>query len=374
MRAEPRLTVMQLLPALKTGGVERGTLEVAAALVRAGHRSLVVAEAGRLVAELVAGGSEHIDWPIGRKSPRVLRWLPRLRELLVRERVDILHVRSRLPAWLAWLAWRGLDPGHRPRLVTTVHGLYSVNAYSAVMTRGERVIAVSAAVRDYVLENYPAMDPGRLVVIHRGVDTGKFTPGFRPPPGWLEHWYRQYPFLQNRYVLTLPGRIGRRKGVRDFIELIAALRNRGLPVHGLVVGVFPDGGCEPGRELRSLMTARGVNDVLTFTGYRDDVREIMAVSAAVLSLSRYPEAFGRTVNEALGLGIPVAGYAHGGVGEQLAANFPAGRIPPGDITALVERLAAWYAEPPSMRDVSPWTLDDMLEQTLALYRELALHG
>jgi len=371
MPAEPRLTVMQLLPALEGGGVERGTLEVAAALVRAGHRSLVVAGRGRLAAGLVAAGSEHIDWSIGRKSPRVLRWLPRLRALLLREEVDILHARSRLPAWLAWLAWRSLESRHRPRFVTTVHGLYSVNPYSAVMTRGERVIAVSGTVRDYVLENYPAVDPGRLILIPRGVDTAQFIPGYRPPPEWLERWYRQYPFLRGRHVLTLPGRIGQRKGVADFIELVAALLSRGLPVHGLLVGDFPGGGRTPGQELQSLIAAKGVGAALTFTGFRNDVREIMAVSAAVLSLSRHPEAFGRTVSEALSLGVPVAGYAHGGVAEQLSAQFPAGRVPPGDVAALVERLAAWYAVPPSLQDIRPYAMDDMLDRTLGLYRELA---
>jgi hypothetical protein len=125
---EPVLTVLQVLPALDGGGVERGTLEVAAALTQQGHRSLVISAGGRLVARLEAAGSRHIDWPIGAKSILTLRWVRRLRQLLLEESVDILHARSRLPAWVAWLAWRGLSPDRRPRFLTTVHGLYSVNA------------------------------------------------------------------------------------------------------------------------------------------------------------------------------------------------------------------------------------------------------
>jgi len=144
--------VCQLLPALNGGGVEQGTLEVAAALVREGHRSLVISADGRLLPELLASGSEHITWPIGCKSPLTLRFIPRLRRLLATEGVDVLHARSRLPAWIAWLAWRRMDLATRPHFITTVHGLYSVNAYSAVMTKGERVIAVSGHARDYVLQ------------------------------------------------------------------------------------------------------------------------------------------------------------------------------------------------------------------------------
>lgn len=365
-----RLTVLQVVPALQGGGVERSTLEVAAALVRNGHRSLVISGGGRLVPELLTAGSEHVCWPIGRKSPLTLRLVPRLRRLLLREGVDILHARSRLPAWIAWLAWRGMHLDRQPRFVTTVHGLNSVNAYSAVMLRGTRIIAVSGSTRDYLLQHYPGVEPERITVIPRGVDPAVFAPDYQPGTAWLAAWYRQYPQLQNRYLVTLPGRVSRRKGIYDFLEILAALAVRGLPVHGLVVGEFPRGATEPCRELYSKANSPALKGLVTFTGYRSDVCEIMAVSNVVLSLSRQPEAFGRTVNEALSLGVPVAGYAHGGVGEQLARHFPAGAVASGDTEAMVARLQAWYAAPPSMRSVRPYTLDDMLTGTLELYHNL----
>jgi glycosyltransferase involved in cell wall biosynthesis len=370
-RLNRRLTVLQVVPALHGGGVERSTLEVAAALVRGGHRALVISGGGRLVPELLAAGAEHVCWPIGRKSPVTLRLVPRLRRLLLSEGVDILHARSRLPAWVAWLAWRGMAPAWRPRFITTVHGLNSVNAYSAVMLKGERVIAVSSTVRDYLLRHYPGLEPERLSVIPRGVDPAVFAPGYRPDAAWRAGWQRQYPQLQHSYLLTLPGRVSRRKGIYDFLDIVAVLRAQGLPVHGLVVGDFPRGAAGPGRELQTKLAALGLGGAITFTGYRSDVREIMAVSSVVLSLSRQPEAFGRTVNEALSLEVPVAGYAHGGVGEQLARQFPAGAIAPGDTTAMAARLQAWYATPPSMQGVRPYTLASMLDSTLQLYHALA---
>jgi len=362
------LTVLQLLPALEGGGVEQGTLDVAAALVRHGHRSLVLSETGRLVPRLLAEGSGHICWPVGHKSLATLRLVSRLRRLLLDEQVDILHARSRLPAWIAWLAWRGMDPLKRPHFITTVHGLYSVNAYSAVMTKGEQVIAVSEAARDYVLDNYPGVAPDRVRVIHRGVDRTIFPERFCPDEDWLAAWKRRYPLLADRYVITLPGRINRRKGVLDFIGIVAALKRRGIPAHGLLVGEDPPGKKHLNKEMKAAIAAAGIADAVTLTGFRTDVREIMAVSAAVLSVSQQPEAFGRTVNEALSLGVPVAGYAHGGVGEQLESRFPQGRIAPLDQGAMVERLAGWFVSPPSMEGVRPYTLDEMLEKTLSLYQ------
>lgn len=129
-----------------------------------------------------------------------------------------------------------MDPATRPRLVTTVHGFYSVNAYSAIMTRGERVICVSESVKDYVLKNYPKVPTEKLTVIHRGVDPKEYPYGYKPAEEWLAKWKQDYPQLEGKYVVTLPGRITRWKGQLDFIKVIEALKSREIPVHGLIVG------------------------------------------------------------------------------------------------------------------------------------------
>lgn len=365
-----KLTVVQVLPALESGGVERGTLEVGKFLVQKGHRSIVISAGGRMVEQLEREGSEHVTWDIGRKSLWTLRLIPRLRRFLRENRVDILHARSRMPAWVCYLAWKGMDPHTRPRFVTTMHGLYSVNAYSAVMARGERVIAVSNTVRDYLLGHYPWVDPSRVSVIPRGIDPAAYPLGYRPPPEWLAAWQAQYPRLVGRKVITLPGRITRLKGHEDFIELMARLKSEGDAVHGLVVG-----GAEAKKlpyltELRDKVNRAGLGEDITFTGQRGDMREIMAVSDLVLSLSTKPESFGRTVLEALSMGVPVLGYDHGGVGEQLALYFPQGRVPLGDRDGLVRQCRTIQA----MTRVEPLaslpTLQDMLTATLAVYAEL----
>lgn len=364
------LSVLQVLPALEAGGVERGTVEVARALVAHGHRALVVSRGGRLVDALTAAGAEHHELPVGSKSPRSLLCIGALRDLMSRQ-VDVVHVRSRLPAWIAYFAWRGLPAETRPSFVTTVHGPYSVNRYSAIMTRGERVIAISSMIRDYILGNYPRVDPARVSVIHRGVDPGEFPHGYQPAPAWRQALDAEHPHLADRRLVTLPARITRWKGHEDFLELIARLRAQGLPVHGLIAG-----GVEPRRRrfMAALVARRralGLDDAVTFLGHRDDLREILASSAVVVSLSREPEAFGRTTLEALSLGRPVVGYAHGGVAEVLAAMFPRGAVEPGNPRQAADRVAEFLAARPEVAPSTAFTLERMLRATLALYEDVA---
>lgn len=364
-----QLTLIQLLPALDAGGVEHCVLEIAAGAVQRGHRSLVVAAPGRLLPVLTAAGSEHLPWPLGRKSPFALYWIGRLRRLFWDTRADIVHAHSRLPAWLAWLAWRGMDPATRPRLVTTVHGLNSVSRYSRVMTYGEAVIAVSNTAREYVLTHYPGLDAKRVQVIPGGVDPAAFPAGYQPPADWRSDWYRHYPALQGQRVLTLAGRLSRRKGHDDLIELLALLRARGLPVHGLIVGAA-DRRDRYRHELEQQAQQRGVAAALTFTGERRDIRAIYAVSDLVLSLSNKPESFGRTVLEALSLGVPTAGYAYGGVGEILTQLFPQGRLPRHNLPAAADLIARLLDTPRPLTVPTLYTLERTLGATFDLYHSL----
>jgi glycosyltransferase involved in cell wall biosynthesis len=364
-----RLTVVQMLPALEGGGVERGTLEIAEALVAGGHRAIVVSGGGRLVGELEALGAEYVAMPVGRKALSTLRHIPAVRRLLRDESVDILHLRSRLPAWIGWLAWKGLPAESRPHLVTTVHGAYSPGRYSAIMTRGERVIAVSDSIVDYIRSHYPTVDPERIVRIYRGVDPADYYPGFRPDPAWLERFFQENPQARDRWLLTLPGRITQIKGQLDLVEIVAGLKTRGVPVHALLVGGVHPRRQDYWRRVQQAIHAQGLGDDITWLGPRRDLREILAVSDVVLSLTAKPESFGRTVAEALALGRPVLGYDHGGVGEQLAAVYPAGRVSPGDVGEATQCLLAWSKDgaPLTEKTPFPYTLQRMQDETLSLY-------
>lgn len=365
-----RLVVVQLLPALHSGGVERSTLEIAAALVAAGHRSIVVSAGGRLVAPLLAGGSEHIALPVGRKSllaaPGTMR---RLRAELARLRPDVVHARSRLPAWMAWFALKGL-PAPKPRFVTTVHGLNSPGRYSGIMTRGERVICVSETVRAHVLGHWPGTDPGKLAVIPRGVDPAQFPRSHVAPPEWRQALAREHPALAEGRLLLMPGRGTRLKGHAEAIELLARLRNAGEDARLWLLGSR-----EPGREayvagLEALARERGVSAQLVISPPRHDVLEAYAVADLVLQLSNKPEAFGRTVIEALSVGRPVLGWDHGGVGELLGALYPLGAVRKGDLAAAAQTARALLSAPPPMPVTMPHTLAAMQSATLELYARL----
>lgn len=368
------LTIMQILPELDSGGVERGTLEVGAELVRRGHRSIVVSAGGQMVARLEQAGSTHFAAPVGNKSPLTLRQVGWLKKLIIEQNIDILHARSRVPAWVAWLALRKIPPEQRPRFVTTVHGQYSVSRFSEIMTRGEHVIAVSETIREYIRTNYPNTPEDRIHTIFRGVDPAEFPHGYQPSDEWLAEFQATWPELQGKQLLTLPGRVTRLKGHQEFLKMLAELRATGCNAHGLIVGGIDRRKQRYAGEIRKTVADLGLKDHVTFTGHRSDMREFYAISDLVLSLSSKPESFGRTVLEALNLGTPVVGYSHGGVGEILSDAFPTGAVPMEDASALTSRVVQLLEQRTVVPPVTQFSLADMLDQTITLYEELGASG
>ncbi|MDH5526222.1 MAG: glycosyltransferase family 4 protein [Nitrospirota bacterium] len=361
-----RLTIVQLLPELNVGGVEQGVVDSSREYVQRGHRSIVISNGGRRVPEIEGDGGEHITLPIHKKSLlNAFRMVPRLAAVLRDVDADVVHARSRVPAWIGFFAARRAGVP----FVTTVHGCYTHPWYSQVMVKGERVIAISQMVADYAVRSLGA-DRRRLRLVYRGLSRERYPYGFKPDPQWLEAWYRDYPDTRGRFVVTLPARLTRWKGQLDFLTVMEHLIRAGVPAVGLIVG-----GPHPRRtafrdEVAGEIVRRGLDKQVFMTGNRTDVREIMAISNVVLSLSTDPEAFGRTNVEAASLGIPVAGYGHGGVGETLAHLLPEGSVPLGDTQGIADRLVEWSRTPPVVAREHPFTLENMVEHTLAVYREV----
>jgi len=360
--------LVQVLVSLNLGGSELVAVELAEFAAESGHRVTVIAADGPLGERVRAGGAEHLPWAIGKKRLGTLRYISRLRDWLRAEQPDVVHVHSRLPAWICQLAMRGLPAARRPLYVTSVHGHYSVNRYSAVMTGGDRVIAVSDHIRDYTLHNYPGTDAARVTTVHGGVSRKAFPFDYQPSAAWREEAFREFPELRGRRWLCLPGRLSRYKGHADFIELVALLRPRVPDIHGVIVGQ-----ARPGSryrdELEGLAERYGVLDRITFTQARMDMRDWMAASEIVYSLcADPPEAFGRTVPEALHLGVPVLGWNHGGVQETLAAMFPQGAIAPGDRAALLARSLEFLSQRPEVAPSAAFGLRESMEKTMAVYQ------
>ena len=200
----PAMKIVQILPELNAGGVERGTLEIA--VVPGARRPRVDRRFQWRPSGGGAGKSRcaPVAMPVHRKSLATLLQVLPLRRFLTAEQPDILHIRSRVPGWVAWLAWRGMDPATRPRLVSTVHGFYSVNAYSAVMTRGERVIAVSESIRTYILENYPKT-PRKTSASSRAASSPATTARIsNRPPGGSANWRAEHPDLPGNASCCCP--------------------------------------------------------------------------------------------------------------------------------------------------------------------------
>jgi glycosyltransferase involved in cell wall biosynthesis len=309
--------------------------------------------------------------PVHRKSLRSLFQVRKVRKFLRSEKPDVVHAHSRVPAWIAWLALRSMDRLTRPKFVTTVHGFYSVNAYSAIMTKGDRIIAVSESIRTYVQDKYPACDPRRIEVIPHGIDPKTYHPEFKPSDDWLAQWRNDHPELIGKKLLLLPGRITRLKGHSDFFQLIKKLKQAGHPVCGLIAGNTHPKKHAYLAELHQQAESLGITNDITFLGHRSDLRELMAVSHIVMALSQKPESFGLTVLEALSLGKPVVGYDCGGVGELLNALYPAGRIPPGSSSELFLTTTQILKNPSQPSPNGQFTLNKSLASTADIYELVA---
>lgn len=363
------MKIMQLLPELNSGGVERGTLEIGRALVAAGHESVVVSNGGRMVSQLEQEGSLHLQLAIHKKSISSLFKIRPLRRLILQQQPDVIHVRSRVPAWITHFALRGIPANKRPHLISTVHGFYSVNGYSAIMTKAEKVIAVSDSVVEYITTHYPHCPKNSIVRIYRGINPKEFPHGYQPSANWWQQVYQLFPQLEQKILITLPGRITRLKGHEYLFDLIANLKDH-FPVHGVVVG-----GADVKKqayldELQQRVNDMGLQDHLTFVGHRSDIREWLAASDLVLSLSTQAETFGRTTLEALSLGTPVIGWDRGGVAEILNQCYPVGLVPPEDGDALLQSVSALLTQPVAPAPVEQFSLQQMTDQTLALYQQV----
>ncbi|KPQ27982.1 MAG: Glycosyltransferase [Marinobacter excellens HL-55] len=360
------MRILQALPALYSGGVERGTVEFAAELVKRGHDSFVVSNGGPMAEQVRGQGSTHIHMPIHRKTPASFGQILPMRRLLQELKPDIVHVRSRMPAWIINLALKTLPADQRPAVVSTFHGMYSVNPYSAIMAKANHVIAVSNCVRDYVLEHFKVPED-RLTVIQRGVDIDAFRHRTINDQ-WLDILLSRFPQLAGKKIIMMPGRISRWKGQLDFLEAMARIVRQRPDCHGIIVG-----GAEPGKEhflqeLERERSRQGLTDKVTFLGQRNDMTNLYLFADVVCHMSTKPEPFGRTVTEALASGTPVVAYNRGGAAETLQACFRDGLVTPDDSGAFASTvLAMLNRSRPEIELPERFLLKAQTEGTLAVY-------
>ena len=327
--------VLQVLPALETGGVERGTVEIAAALSAAGARPVVVSVGGLLVRDVERAGRRHITLPVDSKNPATIyRNVTRLAQVIQECGADIIHARSRAPAWSALGAARQTGCA----FLTTFHGTYGAGnrvkrSYNSVMTRGELIIAISNFIAGHMYQVY-AVDPARIRVVPRGVDLEVFDPAHVSAERVIQ-LSRAWRLPDDVPVVMLPGRLTRWKGQLVLIEALAKL-GRG-DVRCVLVG-SDQGRHAYRRELEETARRLGVAAQVQIAGHCRDMAAAYMLSDVVVSASTDPEAFGRVAAEAQAMGRPVIATDHGGARETVLPDRTGWLVRPGDSDALAAAL------------------------------------
>ena len=361
------MKLLQLLPELNEGGVERGVVELNREFVAAGVDSHVASKGGRLVARIELDGGHHHEINICDKNLLTAPWRVReLRRLLQRLKPDVIHARSRYPAWLARFANRHM----RIPFVTTVHGLNSINAYSRIMSTGDQVICVSEVVRDRIVENY-AVDPSRITVIQRGVDTRLFDPA-ASDLGFIDDFRTQHQ-LAGAFVVTSVGRVTWLKDYESFIRAIAICAAAIPRIRGLIVGGVREDKRDYLESLRDLAAQLGVADRVHFVGNQQKIAEIYQLSDVVVNASLKMGNVGRTVVEALAMDTPVIATSYPGLNNLVRDGVNGYIVDVQDPNGLAERIQRLHQAPiAATRSTIPaeFTLDAMVSQTLAVYRKL----
>jgi glycosyltransferase involved in cell wall biosynthesis len=342
--------VLQVVPALDAGGVERTTIEVAAALVRAGHRALVAARGGRLAGELEAVGGELVLLPMDAKDPLTIwRNARRLAELARDRNVSLLHARSRAPAWSAlWAARRlGLP------FVTTYHGIYKSGfagkrLYNSVMARGDIVIANSFYTRAHVIAEH-RLDPARVVAIPRGVDLDQFDPA-RVSPERVASLRSAWGLgAQSGLIVLLPARLTRWKGQKLAVEAFAQVARASAGGLTLILAGDSQGRHGYVEELMHTIAQHELTDRVRLVGHVADMPAAIAAADVILTPSLAPEAFGRVAAEAQAMARPVVAADCGGFAETIIAGETGLLTPPGDRDALAAAIEDMMAMGPEGR-------------------------
>ena len=370
-------TILQVLPSLVTGGVERGAADVSTALVQAGWRSVVASAGGTMVHEIERHGGVHVTLPVDSKNPFIMRRnIERLMEVIAKHDADIVHARSRAPAWSALYAARRAS---KP-FVTTFHAVYNAGNpikrwYNSVMTRGRRVIAISEFAGRHIVERYHVM-PERVRVIPRGIDFAVFDPA-RVTQARVIQLAREWRLPDGVPVVMLPGRLTRWKGQLTLIDALARLAR--FDICCVLVG-SDQGRTGYRQEIEDRIRGRGLESVVRIVDHCRDMPAAYMLADVVVSASTDPEAFGRVVAEAQAMGRPVVAPDHGAAPEIVLPGETGWLFAPSDSASLASALGAALQLDAAERESraraaiahirNRFTRSGMCSATLDVYREV----
>lgn len=368
---------MQIIPELGTGGAEQGCIDMAAELIKSGAQAIVVSNGGSRVYELDRVGATHINLPVHSKNPLTMaRNVKALRKIIERYHVHIVHARSRAPAWSAYRACKKTDA----HFMTTCHAPYNISGrakrhYNSVMAKGERVIAISGYVANYLRENYQ-IDESKIRLIHRGIALEKFHPTAVTPERMItlsKAW--RIPEAAN--IIMLPGRITRWKGHHILIDAIAKLNRKDV----FCVLIGPDQGrTEYAQELEEKIQELDLGGHVRIVPNCTDMPAAYMLATVVISASTDPEGFGRIPIEAQAMGRPIIGTDHGGAQETIIRGETGWLVPPSDSDSMAKAIEEALSLSPTQRSIlatramahiaANFTKEQMCDKTLDVYAEL----
>lgn len=356
------MKVLQILPSLEVGGVERGVIDVARGLKKRGWECIVISSGGQLVGELQKMGVTHYNLPVHKKSLFSLGLVSKISEIIEREHVDVVHARSRVPGWLAWLAARKTG---RP-FVTTCHGYYSAHLLSRIMGWGKRVIVISRIVGRHMVDHF-GVSPDRIRLVHRGVDLAQFKNVQRPARD------AKKPFR----VINV-GRLSPIKGHIEFLKAVHLLRREVPNLEVWIVGSEGKGKHKYTDLIHETIRQLNLEAIIKMPGTRRDIPELLAQSDALVLSTLVPEAFGRVVIEAGAVGTPAVSTKVGGVLDIIDDGENGLLVPPGDSEAMARALLYLYHHPEAAEQYAAklrekveknFSLDQMIDKTIEVYKE-----
>lgn len=361
------MTIVQILPELNEGGVERGTVELARELAKRAFNSVVISNGGKLVQQLEDERSVHVTFDVCSKNPlttisRVLA----LRKILKELKPDIIHVRSRVPAWLVYFS----NKNYHIKVVATVHGLNSVNKYSKIMTKADKIICVSEVVRDYIIKNYHT-NINKLTVIQRGVDLDKFNPE-NIDKEFIKKFKQQFN-LNDKFIVTSVGRITWLKDYETFIKAISIVKKSIPNVVGVIVGGVREDKNSYFNGLKKLASQQNVSEDIVFTGSQKEMPEIYYLSNVIVNASLKMGNVARTITESLAMDTPVIATTYEGLNDIIIDDINGYIIKTTEPEDLAQKIQKSHKNRfLNIRENlnSEFTLNALVNSTIKVYKSL----
>jgi lipopolysaccharide heptosyltransferase II len=322
------VNILQVVPRLDTGGVETGTVDLAKELIARGHKAVVVSSGGNLTRELDAMGAKHYTLPVHRKSPlSVFLMIRKIEEIIKKEKIDIVHARSRACAWSSYFACYRLECN----FITTCHGYYNTHFTSRVMGWGKKVIVPSLVIGRHMIDDFDVPEE-KIEHVSRGVDLDKFK--FNP----------SYDKKRKSFNVGIVGRISPIKGHKDFLKAISKLARKIPDAKALIIGDVSSGRQHYKDELDILIRQLGISSYVEFKGRKSNIPKVLSNLDVLVLATTTQEAFGRVIIEAGACGVPIVATSVGGVIEIIEDEKEGLLVKPEDPYAIADAIYKLYKD------------------------------